>query len=193
MPVTTNRRYGARTSRESPEPSASQRDTRCATTDLAFAPFLGNPVTFGERVGELVPGDARAAAGSAIDTTTCQNRHRSDTSRHQSECMNNLQIRLVGERATVAVLELETLGTEPVVREFGHALGNAGFRVVSSEGMLSDQTLRERIYVSDQRGTPLTPTHVRDILVQVLGVLEPSRSVACRARGRARARARYVT
>jgi hypothetical protein len=107
--------------------------------------------------------------------------------------MNNLQIRLVGTRATMAVLELETLGTEPVVREFGHALGNAGFRVMSSEGMLSDQTLRERIYVSDQSGTPLTPTHVREILARVLGVLEPSRSLAYRAGDRARARARYVT
>jgi hypothetical protein len=107
--------------------------------------------------------------------------------------MNNLRVRLVGNRATMAVLELETLGTEPVVRELGHPLRNAGFRVVSSEGMLSDQTLRERIYVSDQRGTPLTPTRVREILVRVLGVLEPSRSVAYGAADRAHARARYVT
>jgi hypothetical protein len=87
--------------------------------------------------------------------------------------MTNLHVRVVGNEPNLAVLELETLRSEPAARALRQALGTAGYRVVSSEGMLSDQTLKERIYVSDQSDVSLSPQRFREIFGHALGVLEP--------------------
>ncbi len=78
------------------------------------------------------------------------------------------RFRLIAANRALAVLELETLGARLDAPALRRMLGGLDLRVVSSEAStLFDEGTRERFYVCNLDGSPLTAQRVEQIHARV--------------------------
>jgi hypothetical protein len=108
-----------------------------------------------------------------IVATNVQGRHQLDTLGIQDSGMKSLRLRLIAANRALAVLELETLPAHSPVSQLRSAFGPLGVRVVSSEGYLLDGGVRERIYIANLDGSPLTTSRVDQIHAEVCQAFNP--------------------
>jgi hypothetical protein len=93
--------------------------------------------------------------------------------------MIQLRFRLVAANRALAVLELETFGSRLDTTSLRRVLGALDVRVVSSEaGTLFDEGTRDRFYVCNLDGSPLTAQRVERIHARVCGALGVSLTCA---------------
>ncbi len=117
--------------------------------------------------------------------------------------MADLRIRVAETSSNLAVLEILTRGSPPTADELGHVLGRARLRVVFSEAWLTDKSLCQYWYVSDEYQRPLTRRRISEAIGDLLTALEARlwadippcgrQSSGRRIRQRAPLRADYLT
>ncbi len=117
--------------------------------------------------------------------------------------MADLRIRVAETSTNLAVFEIMTRGSLPTADELGHVLGRARLRVVFSEAWLTDESLCQYWYVSDEYRRPLGRRQISEVIGDLLTALEArlwadvpqcgGRSTSRRVRQRGPLRADYLT